>query len=74
MATDLVKLSGIWVNKDKNGQVYMTGYLGNSRIVILRNSFKTEDKHPGYNMYVQNNVKQESEVDALDETEGLQPV
>ncbi len=39
---DLVMLTGLWTNKDKNGQAYLSGSAGMARILI----FKIKDPKP----------------------------
>lgn len=68
---NLTKLTGIWLNKDKNGKVYMSGNLGGARVVILKNNFKEEDKHPDYNLYVAPFQKKAEEDDILTQAEEL---
>lgn len=48
----MLQLGGLWVNDSKNGNKYMSGYLGNLKIMVFRNNYKTEDKHPDYVMYL----------------------
>lgn len=48
----MLQLGGLWVNESQSGTKYMTGYLGNLKIMVFRNNFKTEDKHPDYVMYL----------------------
>lgn len=35
-----VKLMGLWENEDKQGQIYLSGTLGNARVLVFRNGFK----------------------------------
>ena len=67
--SDLVKISGLWLNKDKNGNTYMSGNMGGARIVILKNTYKEKDEHPNYNLFVAPFQKKEEnkEIDAIDE-------
>jgi hypothetical protein len=49
----MLQLGGLWINESLSGKgKYMTGYLGNLKIMVFRNNFKTEDKHPDYVMYL----------------------
>ena len=48
----MIKLTGLWANKDKNGNLVLSGYLGSARLVIFTNTYKKEDKHPDYIAYV----------------------
>ena len=42
------KIGSLWVNKEKG---YMSGTINEERVVIFKNGFKTEDKHPDYIVY-----------------------
>lgn len=59
--TELVEISGLWKNEDKNGNVYLTGYLGSAVIKIFVNQFKENDKHPDFKMYVTRPKKTEDQ-------------
>jgi len=49
----MIKISGLWVNQDKNGHMYMSGYFGEAKIIIYKNKYKTdENKQPDYNLFV----------------------
>jgi len=56
----MLKITGIWENKDKNGNVYYSGYLGSSRVMIMKNTYKKEGtKEPDFNMYLAEAKKKE---------------
>lgn len=48
---NLIKLTGLWKNKNKDGKTYLTGGLGAGRIVIFPNKFKKTENHPDYFVY-----------------------
>lgn len=49
----MIKISGLWLNQDKNGHTYMSGYLGDAKIIIYKNKFKSsENKQPDYNLFI----------------------
>jgi len=50
---NMVFLGGLWANRDKNGQIYFSGYLGSAKLLIFRNKNKT-DKQPDYYMQLVN--------------------
>lgn len=50
----MVSLCGLWIKKDKNGNTYMTGKLGSANIMVMKNKYKKEDKHPDYKILVAN--------------------
>ena len=49
---DMIQLTGLWINKSESGEVYMVGYLGNTKVLIFKNKFKTDDKHPDYTLNI----------------------
>lgn len=62
---DMVFLGGLWANRDKNGQIYFSGYLGSAKLLIFRNKNKT-DKQPDYYMQLVNNKRGDSSVSSDD--------
>ena len=50
--SNLLEITGLWANKSKNGETYYSGYMGKSAILIFKNQYKTEDKHPDLRMFV----------------------
>jgi len=42
------KKTGLWARKTKNGVDVLSGSIGEERIMIFKNEFKTEEKHPDY--------------------------
>lgn len=56
---DMIKVTGLWKEKDKNGNTYLSGNLNAiSRMVIMPNTFKKGEKDPDYFCYVKQNEKQ----------------
>lgn len=51
---DLFKISGLWINKDKNGNQYLSGQWGsNIKLIIFKNTKKRPDsKDPDYNVFL----------------------
>ena len=45
-----VSLGGLWQQTDKNGNKYLSGSLGFAKLLIFKNSKKTADNQPDYNM------------------------
>jgi hypothetical protein len=57
---EMVKLTGLWKQKDKQGNVYLSGSLSPvSKIVVMANTFKEGDKNPDYFLYVSQQDKKE---------------
>lgn len=48
----MIKLTGLWENKNEKGETYFTGTLGNCRILAFRNSYKKEDNEPDFILYL----------------------
>lgn len=46
----MIKVCGLWLNESKNGK-YFSGTLGGIKILIFKNQYKKEDKHPDYNLF-----------------------
>lgn len=58
----MIKISGLWLNTDKNGTTYMSGYLGDAKIIIYKNKYKTsENKQPDYNFYIAEKQREKEE-------------
>jgi len=57
----MVFLGGMWANRDKNGEIYFSGYLGSAKIFLFKNKKKTDPKQPDYWMQVANQQKRSDE-------------
>lgn len=56
----MIKLSGLWLNKMPSGELYMAGSLGNSRVIVFKNTFKKPgSKEPDYTLYLDEQKKKE---------------
>ena len=47
-----VKVAGLWRNKARDGRSYLSGNLGDARILIFPNGYKKGEKEPDYHMYL----------------------
>jgi len=57
---EMVKLTGLWKQKDKQGNTYLSGSLSPvSKIVVMPNTFKSGEKNPDYFLYVSPQDKKE---------------
>jgi len=65
----MVSLGGLWLNRDKNGQIYFSGYLGNAKMFIFKNKKKTKDNQPDYYMQIANNNKDKNKSASADDLE-----
>lgn len=48
----MLKVCGLWRNTKHNGQAFLSGNLGGVRVIVMKNEFKTEDKHPDWIIFV----------------------
>ena len=48
----MIELGGLWSGKDKNGNSMMSGYLGNAKLLIFKNTFKDAKNQPDYRLFV----------------------
>lgn len=64
MSDKMIQLTGLWSNTSKDGETYLTGNLsGGVRIVVFKNKFKKEPKHPDYQVYLSPSEKKEKPKD-----------
>ena len=50
--SDLIDIAGLWENKTKNGEKYLSGNLGGARVLIFANKYKNDnDRAPDYKLY-----------------------
>jgi len=45
------QLGALWLNESKAGKKYMSGIIGGQKVVVFKNGYKEEDKHPDYIVY-----------------------
>ena len=65
----LIKATGLWETKDKNGNQIFSGSFGGARVLIMKNTFKDKDTQPDFQLYfTQNQKKREAEAFANEET------
>jgi hypothetical protein len=65
--SEMIKVTGLWANKDKNGNQYLSGNLTPTiKILIFKNSYKSTDKHPDYIMSFAQNMKKDDAAPASD--------
>lgn len=57
-----IKLGGLWLNKTRDGKEYLSGNInGNVKILIFKNDYRSEDKHPTHVMYLAPVEKQDDQ-------------
>lgn len=73
----MIQVCGLWKGTDKNGKTFLSGSLGNVRVMIFLNAFKADEKHPDYRMYVSEreheDKRQPVEGDPLNQSAEAQP-
>lgn len=53
MAGDMIKVGGLWANKDKNGKTFLTGKLSPTvKIVIFQNQYRESENQPTHILYL----------------------
>ena len=58
----MIKVTGLWKNKGKDGKLYLSGRLGYSaNMLILPNNYKKEEKDPDYNLFITEPKKREQQ-------------
>lgn len=57
--SEMIKLTGLWKQKDKEGKGYLAGTINPiSKLMVLPNTYKKEgDKSPDYFVYLTQNEK-----------------
>jgi|TARA_R100000656_G_scaffold21193_1_gene18863 hypothetical protein len=57
----MIELTGLWLNKDKEGKTYMKGSLGQGTVLIFKNEKKEEGSNqPDYKMLLAEKTKKEN--------------
>ena len=46
--SDLIRLTGLWMNEGKDGEKHMQGSLGGARLFVFKNKHKKSDSDPDY--------------------------
>ena len=53
MASDMIKLGGLWSGKDKEGNTFLSGkFSPQVKILIFKNRYKESENHPTHIMYL----------------------
>ena len=61
-----IQLTGLWLHKTADDELYFSGNLGNGRLLIFKNKHKTKPKHPDYVAYLAPSRPQQPSVSASD--------
>lgn len=57
----MIKIGAVWKSQDKDGNPMLTGLMGDARLVILKNGYKEQDKHPDYIVYIAENKRRDDD-------------
>jgi len=57
--SQLIELTGLWLNETKSGKKYFSGTLGGAKLLIFVNEYKEKDAHPDYKMFIAKKQKKE---------------
>lgn len=53
MASDMIKLGGLWSGKDKEGNTFLSGkFSPQVKILIFKNKYRESENHPTHIMYL----------------------
>jgi|TARA_R110000803_G_C11961055_1_gene318713 hypothetical protein len=59
--SDLIKIGGLWKNKDKNDNDYFSGgFTYGTKLLVMANTFKEKDNEPDYIVYIGKKDKPEA--------------
>jgi hypothetical protein len=47
-----IELMVLWEKTDKNGDKYFSGKLNGNSILVFKNKYKQDEKHPDYKVYL----------------------
>jgi hypothetical protein len=48
----MITITGLWLNKSKKGEMYMSGYFGNARCFVFKNQESENEKAPEYRLVI----------------------
>ena len=48
----MIELCGLWLNKKNDGEEYFSGKLGNVKLLVFKNKYKTADNQPDYKICI----------------------
>lgn len=65
----MIQISGMWVNHTKDGEMYLSGYMGNAKLLLFKNKYSQDNENaPQWVLYVapKENPQGESTVEDLE--------
>jgi len=60
-SSNLVKIGALWKGKTKAGDPMLSGKMGDARLIVFKNGYKKENKHPDFIVYVTQNKRDEDD-------------
>lgn len=63
----MIQITGLWLNKSRNGETYMKGRINGVDVLIFKNKHKTDEKHPDYQLYIAPRQNRTESVNSIDE-------
>lgn len=65
---DMIRLTGLWKNKGKDGNTFLSGNLnGISSLLIMPNTYKKKENEPDYIVYLKAAEKKPTEQKKADD-------
>lgn len=56
----MIELCALWLNETKDGKKYMSGNLGNAKLMLFKNDYKKPgSKEPDYRLFLDEKPKEE---------------
>ena len=62
-----VRVCGLWAN-EKDGKTYLSGSIGNAKLLVFPNGYKDKDNQPDYILYVAEGTYKKDGADPSDPT------
>lgn len=67
----MLKLTGLYESKDKNGNSVLTGKVGHLKFIIFKNNFKKSEKEPDFNLFIENTFTKEQKNESTNQKAGI---
>lgn len=79
--SDLLKLAALWKNQSKDGRTYLSGYLGDCKVLVMANQYaRAGSKDPTHHIFLapkekkpKNGDRTEQRQSTRDEAQGCYP-
>ena len=67
MASDRIRIGGLWKQTSKTGLNYLSGKLGQARLLIFQNDSKRDENSPDHTMYLVPDERQSEGIEGRSE-------